>query len=274
MNKKTRKVLLTAFCAVLLVVGTIMGTMAYLTDTTQQVKNTFTVGKVDITLDEAKVAFNEQTGKYEADTTADRVTENSYKVLPGMTFPKDPMITVEKGSEPCYIGAVVTLTVEDIKKTPLWNDQYGFVDLTDFVTGGVADNTPWTAGEGLVFTDSMGNTITQKVTIGEVTTAATETTPAVKNPDVITFTYVIKDVKKAEDTITLFTTLSTAYNADKWTNEAIDALTVTKTENNTTTESFELTVDAYAVQAEGFETAKAALQAAFNTTGENAVTIF
>ena len=51
---KTRsKALLLTLCAVLLVAATIFGTMAYLTST-DTVTNTFTVGKVNIKLDEAK----------------------------------------------------------------------------------------------------------------------------------------------------------------------------------------------------------------------------
>ena len=52
--KTQAKVLVAALCAVLLVVGSVMGTLAYLTDR-QAVVNTFTVGNVDITVDEAPV---------------------------------------------------------------------------------------------------------------------------------------------------------------------------------------------------------------------------
>ena len=48
--KNGKKALLLAACAVLLVVATIFGTVAYLTDK-DTVNNTFTVGKVDIKLD-------------------------------------------------------------------------------------------------------------------------------------------------------------------------------------------------------------------------------
>ena len=48
--KKAKKVLLLALCAVLLVGATIAGTVAYLTSTTTEVKNTFTAGKVQILL--------------------------------------------------------------------------------------------------------------------------------------------------------------------------------------------------------------------------------
>ena len=54
MKTKT-KALALALCAVLLVVSTVFVTMAYLTSKTDVVTNTFTVGKVTITLDEAKV---------------------------------------------------------------------------------------------------------------------------------------------------------------------------------------------------------------------------
>ena len=52
---KTRgKVLLATLSAAMLVTASVMGTLAYLQDT-DSVQNTFTVGKVGITLDEADV---------------------------------------------------------------------------------------------------------------------------------------------------------------------------------------------------------------------------
>ncbi len=73
--------------------------MAYLTSTTGTVTNTFTVGKVEITLDEAP------TDAYGvADTSADRITTgNKYKLIPGHSYTKDPIITVKADSEPCYV---------------------------------------------------------------------------------------------------------------------------------------------------------------------------
>ena len=138
MSKNTKKILLTTFCALVLVAGSVLGTLAYLSDQTSTVTNTFTVGKVDIDLYEHKVEKNATTGAFTLDS-ATKVVENTYeKVLPGMTMPKDPTIEVLTGSENCYVGAVVTLSVKDIKKTPLWSSQYGFVDLTGFVTGGIS----------------------------------------------------------------------------------------------------------------------------------------
>ncbi|MDY4140568.1 MAG: SipW-dependent-type signal peptide-containing protein [Eubacteriales bacterium] len=100
-----RKVLLLACSAVLLVCLSVGATLAYLTST-DKVENTFTVGKVAIKLDEAK-ANTDGT----LDTTAtDRVKANSYKLMPGHTYNKDPMVTVLKGSEPCYVKMTVTFT--------------------------------------------------------------------------------------------------------------------------------------------------------------------
>ena len=100
---KTRsKALLLSLCAVLLVAATIFGTMAYLTSS-DKVENTFTVGNVKIKLDEAKV--NTDGTPVEG---VDRVHENSYKLLPGHTYTKDPTVTVEKGSESAYVRMKVT----------------------------------------------------------------------------------------------------------------------------------------------------------------------
>ena len=90
---KTRsKALLLTLCAVLLVTASVLGTMAYLTST-DEVQNTFTVGQVKITLDEAKV-----TTDGEPVEGAARVTENSYKLMPGHTYTKDPTIHVDAAS--------------------------------------------------------------------------------------------------------------------------------------------------------------------------------
>lgn len=103
MKTKT-KVLLIALCAVLLVAASVLSTLAYLT-ATDTVTNTFTVGKVSIKLDEAKANTD---GTLVAD--ADRVKANTYKLLPGHTYNKDPMVTVLAGSESSYIKLNVVVT--------------------------------------------------------------------------------------------------------------------------------------------------------------------
>lgn len=109
---KTRtKALLLAMCAVLLVVTTVMATLAFLTSQTEVVKNTFTVGNVKITLDEAKV------DEYGVEVAgADRVLTNEYKLMPGHTYVKDPTVHVAADSENSYIRMLVTITdLADVK---------------------------------------------------------------------------------------------------------------------------------------------------------------
>lgn len=100
---KTRsKALLLTLCAVLLVTASVLGTLAFLTST-DEVKNTFTVGSVNITLDEAKV----KTDGTPVEGAA-RVKANEYHLLPGHTYTKDPTVTVKDGSESAYVRLKVT----------------------------------------------------------------------------------------------------------------------------------------------------------------------
>lgn len=94
---KTRtKALLLTLCAALLVCATVLATMAFLTDTAK-VTNTFTVGNVDIKLDEALVNKNGQ-------ATEERTESgNEYKLIPGKTYDKDPKVTVVANSEDCWL---------------------------------------------------------------------------------------------------------------------------------------------------------------------------
>lgn len=116
--KTKRKALLLTFCAVLLVVASVLGTIAYLTSQ-DEVKNTFTVGQVAINLDEAKVNPD---GTPVAN--ADRVKANSYKLLPGHEYTKDPTVHVNAVSEDSWIfvkvengiAAYEANTTEDYKQ--------------------------------------------------------------------------------------------------------------------------------------------------------------
>ena len=74
--------------AVMLVIGcAVGGTLAWLTDTTDPVTNTFTVGNINISLAETKTDF---------------------KMVPGATIGKDPKVTVKAGSEACWLFVEVT----------------------------------------------------------------------------------------------------------------------------------------------------------------------
>lgn len=110
--KTKNKALLLSLCAVLLVAATIFGTLAYLTDT-EAVTNTFAVGSVGLSLDEAKVdKMGNKDGENRWKPTTDD-PEQEYYLLPGHTYTKDPTVTVDTGSEEAYIRMMVTVSFEN-----------------------------------------------------------------------------------------------------------------------------------------------------------------
>lgn len=112
--RKFRKWAMIAACAVLLVCVSIGATVAYLTSQST-VTNTFTVGNVAITMDETKVGEDGA-----AAASADRVTSNAYKLLPGHTYTKDPIVHVAAGSEDCWVFVKVEndiAAIEDANST-------------------------------------------------------------------------------------------------------------------------------------------------------------
>ena len=138
--KKTKAILM-ALCAVLLVAASVMGTLAYLTSE-DKVTNTFTVGKVAITLDEAKVNVNGQ--KLDANNNvydeegsvnlAARVQKNDYKLMPGHEYVKDPIVHVAADSEDCYLFVKVENGIAAIEAPTTIADQMtakGWAPITD-----------------------------------------------------------------------------------------------------------------------------------------------
>lgn len=212
---KTRsKALLLTLCAVLLVAASVLGTMAYLTST-DEVKNTFTVGQVRIKLDEAKANPDGSLV-----TNADRVKANKYKLLPGHTYNKDPMVTVLNGSESSYIK--MTVTFSKAKELDAIFDPNG-ATMTNIFKG--YDATNWIYKSNTK--DDTANTRTYefwyKGTVGAPT-------------------------------------------ADVALDALFDSITVPGTITNeqlATIEGMTITVNAYAIQADGFADAEAAW-AAFN----------
>lgn len=201
--KTKRKALLLSLCAVLLVVASVMGTMAYLTSS-DTVTNTFTVGKVQITLDEAAVNLDGTPIEGAA-----RVKQNSYKLLPGLTYTKDPTVTVKAGSEPSYVKMTVTFTMA--KELDAIFAPSG-ADMTSIFNG--YDSTNWI---------DKGNT-----------------EDTVKNTRTYEFWY--------KETVA-------APTADVALDALFDSITVPGTitkEQLKTIEGMTITVNAYAIQADGF----------------------
>lgn len=82
-----KKIAISIVAVALVLCCAIGGTLAWLTDKTDPVVNTFTVGDINIELKE---------------TTSD------YKMVPGNTIAKDPKVTVKANSEDCYLFVKVT----------------------------------------------------------------------------------------------------------------------------------------------------------------------
>ena len=83
--------------ALVLVVSTVVGTtLAWLTATSGDVTNTFTVGDIEIELKEHEL-------KNGVLDTSSKVDKNTYTIVPGGSQDKDPFVTVKSGSEKCYV---------------------------------------------------------------------------------------------------------------------------------------------------------------------------
>jgi len=89
MNRAMRKMLVLVACVALVTGLAIGGTVAWLADSTEEVKNTFTPSNVGVELTES--------------------TEN-YQMIPGQTIAKNPTITVNANSETSYVFVKVTRT--------------------------------------------------------------------------------------------------------------------------------------------------------------------
>ena len=94
MSKK--KILIAALSVCIIAILAVGGTLAYFTDS-EAAANTFTIGKVDIKLKEAK---------FDALTNG---TKN-LKVSPGEAYTKDPTIKVSSDSENCWLIAEVVIS--------------------------------------------------------------------------------------------------------------------------------------------------------------------
>lgn len=82
-RRRTRNVLLIVSMMLVVAMASVGVTVAWLTDTTQTITNTFTTSDITIELTET--------------------TGTSYKMVPGATITKNPVATVKAGSEACWL---------------------------------------------------------------------------------------------------------------------------------------------------------------------------
>lgn len=224
--KTGKKVLLGVSGAALLVAGSIAGTLAYLTST-EEVVNTFTIGKVDIDLTETELDENYQPVT-EAGTDADgnpitvtkRTDEgNEYRIVPGAEYIKDPTLTIKKNSEEAYVRLMVNITN--------WNEMSKYTEVANLFPD--LDDTHWE------------RKTTKKNDDGSLLLEYRYVTDDAKDKDTVT--------GKAED-----------YNLEPLFETIVIPQTIT-TESMEKLEGFKVTVQGHAIQSTGFDTADAAWKA-------------
>lgn len=135
--------------AVMLFGVTVGATIAWLTSLSATVTNTMTVGDVKITLDETDVDLGG------VQDSSSRVTENRYKLYPGKSYTKDPVIHVDEESEDCFVFVKVVNALTDIEdagpvtiKSQMTDngwfelyDENGKVENVYYYEGALADST-------------------------------------------------------------------------------------------------------------------------------------
>lgn len=251
MNKKKIALLAMSLCMIaILAVG---GSLAFLTDTDHQT-NTFTAGHVNIKLDEAIVVEDPKTDNLVAAKPEDvedgiirtpvEMTEQDYKLHPNMTVCKDPTITVHKDSERCYVGAKITVTgdIYSLYGVP----GYDNLDIHGLVSGGLvkkdAEQVRDWNGLDMVYE-------TDECVIYQVADKATNTW--------IFYIFVLDaQDPTAEDykPVVLFNTMTISPDFDNDEMAKLDGM--------------EINIQAFAVQADGFELVDNRDEACFNAMTE------
>lgn len=132
---KLKQILAIVLSVALVACISVAATVAYLTSTTEQVTNTFTVGDIEITLDENTVDEN---GKMI--TTSPAVThENDYHLYPGSEYDKNPTVHItDKNSENSWIFVAVKneiLGIEDETKIATQIEENGWDMLYELNDG-------------------------------------------------------------------------------------------------------------------------------------------
>lgn len=171
MKKKPVALLLSG---ALLLGCTVGGTLAWLTDESDPVTNTFTVGDVQIALEET--------------------TGNQYKMTPGVTLPKDPTVTVKAGSEDCYVFVKVEKSPDFDNYITYQIDTNNWAQLT-----GVEGVYCTTAAVTDVTTDrSIKILLDEQVQIKDSVTK--EMMQSITNEPTLTFTAYAIQLKNTNDT--------------------------------------------------------------------------
>lgn len=156
-KRRNRRIALTLCVMFVVLAASIGGTVAWLTDKTGTIENTFTAGDINIELTE---------------------TDREYKMVPGVTLPKDPEVTVKAGSEDCWLFVKVGKAA----------------NFDDFMTYAIAEGWMALAGvDGVYYREakageSFGVLANNQVTVKEDVTKAQLDAVRTTNKPTLTFT--------------------------------------------------------------------------------------
>lgn len=187
-------------------------------------KNTFTTGNVYITLDEAVVMKAEATGNLIGADTRTTATQN-YHLYPGMTVTKDPTIHIQAGSETAYVAAKVTIT---------------------------GDLSGLTIGENALV-DADGKLNVNALLSGGLLAGTGCTIEQVAGTNTWTLYIYVTEAYAKSETATDIVVFNTLTVPSAWDNAEMDLI-----------DTMEITVEAYAVQANGFADCTTAMATAFD----------
>ena len=184
-NRKTRsamrRMLFTLALVLVVAVASVGGTIAWLTDKTDPVTNTFTVGDINIKLYETL----NPNGEPNADGS--NVTNWQAKLIPGSKYAKNPQVSVDAGSEDCYLfvkfeeinnpSTYLTYTSMLTKENSGWTKVSGENDVWYRTVAANASERSWYLLQGEGQTGNYVNgVVTVKENIIKTGTVATDST--------------------------------------------------------------------------------------------------
>lgn len=243
MNKKKIALLAMSLCMIaILAVG---GSLAYLTDT-EQATNVFTTGSVEIKLDEVVVEEDLETGDLVGNENKPVRTEKgqTYDLHPNMYVEKDPTIWIHAGSEPSYVGAIVTVTGKGVNDKGESLNLHDLFDMVGDETNSLLDINKLVRGDkDTVFGDMVADPTSEWGTYGAANIWVFQNKDyaihqVANGNNTWTFYIFVKNVQYSEDAVTLFDKLVISPKFDNDQMKYLDNLNID--------------VKAYATQAHGF----------------------
>jgi len=107
-KQRNRRVLMTVALMLVVCVASIGGTIAWLTDKTESVTNTFSPSNIDIWMTET-VKNADGTSTVQSTQNGQSITNPGLQIVPGLDIPKDPKVSAT-GDVPYYVFVQVTAT--------------------------------------------------------------------------------------------------------------------------------------------------------------------